>query len=38
MKVSQKQKHLGQSVALGSVLVLASIGIVLLMMLQGSTL
>lgn len=35
MKASQKPTHLGQSVALGVVLVATSVGVFLLMMMQS---
>ncbi|WP_293043073.1 MULTISPECIES: hypothetical protein [unclassified Moorena] len=38
MKTSQNPNHLGQSVALGLVLVVASVGIFILMMVQSGAL
>jgi hypothetical protein len=35
MKASQNEKHLGQSVALGAVLVITSLGVFVLMMMQS---
>lgn len=35
MKASQNEKHLGQSVALGIVLVITSLGVFVLMMMQS---
>jgi hypothetical protein len=38
MKVSQRKKHLGDSIALGLVLVATSVGIFTLMMMQSGVL
>ena len=38
MKVSQTQKHLGQSIALGAVLVATSIAVFAVMMMQSGVL
>jgi hypothetical protein len=38
MKASQNQKHLGQSIALGLVLVVTSLGVFALMMMQSGVL
>lgn len=38
MKVSQTKKHLGESIALGAVLVATSIGIFIVMMIQSGVL
>lgn len=38
MKVSQNNKHLGESIALGAVLVATSVGIFVVMMMQSGVL
>jgi hypothetical protein len=38
MKVSQNNKHLGQSIALGAVLVATSVGVFVVMMMQSGVL
>jgi hypothetical protein len=38
MKASQTQRHLGQSIALGAVLVVMSVAVFVVMMMQSGTL